>query len=139
MKDYIVIVKLVTREELIGVIVPSDNDKIVQLETPFAMSYNYMNESVIMHPYCLWSDETLFKFDANQVVFVTPANDMVADRYLSAIDSKNKQQEEDLSPATLDEFNDILDKIQNVLGVKSESVTEPSEDSILVEGNLTKH
>jgi small nuclear ribonucleoprotein (snRNP)-like protein len=118
LKDYIVVIRLESGEDIVGVLV-GENEEVIKLEHPYYITYNTISGSrVVMAHYCPFTDETLFEFKRSKLAFCVTASALITDRYLSLI---------------LDIERDELESTHTV------NAEDPIEQSYLIEGNDTKH
>jgi len=131
--NYTVAMKLTDGSEVIAMLIEQD-DYAAKVEFPFSINYDKALGGVVLYPYCLWSNDQIFTFTMDKVMYVVSCEDRIAERYLDLVDEMQvKKHIKDTS-----ELEKHLDKIEAYLnGDKEESAYE--EPPIFIEGNDTKH
>lgn len=112
----VVVVKLHSGGEILGCLVGESNT-IVRLQHPHYVRYG-VNAALNLIPYCLISDETYFEFDKAKLEFLVLANPVVANSFISMIEKDYTQR-----------FDHLFNQPES----------PPVTESVLVEGNDTKH
>jgi len=131
--NYTVAMKLTDGSELIALLVEHD-DYQAKVEFPYTIMYDKSLGGVVLYPYCLWSDEQIFTFTMDKVVYIVSCEEQVANRYLDLVDEMQvKKHIKDTS-----ELEKHLDKLEAFINGEKEDkpINEPST---LIEGNDTKH
>jgi hypothetical protein len=128
MNEYIVIIKLITGDDIIAVIV-DETDNVVEVEQPFYIKYDHSVRGALLTPYCLYSDDHNFIFKNESILTISKSSPDVCDYYLNLTEQYSKLMEEKYSVEYLEE---LLDKI----GIDN---IEEDIESIRVKGNETKH
>ena len=95
MNDLVVVVRLQNGEDVIGILVNNEEDKI-KLYNPYFVRVG-VSTNIIVLPYCYLSDEKYFDFKKSDTMFVVSASESVANRYFELMDSVD---EESFSPSS---------------------------------------
>lgn len=129
MNDYIVIISLSNGSELVAVIVDED-DKLIEVEYPFYITYNYKTGNAILSPFTLFSSEHNYRIRADNVISISKASENVAEHYLKVTDQYSSYLENKFM------VDDLLDSIYYSM---DEDQPKEEPESIFVEGTQTKH
>ena len=131
--NYTVAMKLSDGSELIALLIEHD-DYQAKVEFPYTIAYDKTLGGVVLYPYCLWSDEQIFTFTMDKVMYIVSCEDKVANRYLDLVDEiQVKKHIKDTS-----ELEKHLDKLEAFLNGEKED-TGFADQPIFIEGNDTKH
>ena len=133
MNEHIVVVKLITREEIVGVLV-DDTDGVLKIEQPCIIRFDFDSDRVMLYPYCLWSEDSTFTFKPDKVIYNVSCGPEIADKYLDMMDALKKKKD----IANTKELNQVLDKIESYL-TKNKLEELQMDDVVYIEGNNTKH
>jgi hypothetical protein len=120
--DVVVVVRLLKGEDVIAILAGEIENKL-RLEYPYFLRYSSINNNLVMHPYCAYTDEVLFEIDVSRVEFVAPARQDISIKFLNMIDTIEQAATE----AILEE-DDALDRFESEL-----------HDKTFINGNDTKH
>ena len=132
--SYTVAMKLSDGSELIALLIEHD-DYQAKVEFPYTISYDKTLGGVVLYPYCLWSDEQIFTFTMDKVMYIVSCEEHVANRYLDLVDEiQVKKHIKDTS-----ELEKHLDKLEAFLNGEKKEDTVITEPSTFIEGNDTKH
>ena len=130
MNEYIVIIKLITGEDIIAVIV-DETDTVVEVEQPFYIKYDKSIRGAYLTPYCMFSDDHNFRFKNESILTISKSSPDVCEYYLNLTEQYSNFTEENHS---VDYLKELLDNI---------GIDNPEEDididSIRIKGNETKH
>lgn len=129
MNDYIVIISLSNGLELVAVIIDED-DKLIEVEYPFYITYNYKTGNAILRPFTMFSSEHNYRIRADNVISISKASEDVAEHYLKVTDQYSSYLENKFM------VDDLLDS--NYYSMDEEQ-PEEEPDSLYVEGTQTKH
>lgn len=94
-ESIVVIVRLLSGDQLLGIMLGEVGGKKVKLEHPHYVKYNPANMTMAMVPFCPLSDENVFEVPLKDVQFVVPANREVTQRFFEAVDVLEARQHED--------------------------------------------
>lgn len=120
MTEVVVVIRLKSGEDVIGIIMGERDGKIL-LDNPYYAKYSMATGNVSMMPYCPLTDETLFSFEKDNLEFMVTAAASVTTKFISLIEYFQMSQEKELAKA----LDDII---------------EPGFDNTIeIAGNDTKH
>lgn len=86
--------------DLIGILVDQKDDYVV-IEHPFFIQFNPMNGNVAMAPFCVFSDQTQFKFLLKELQFVVPVREPVAKHFVKMV--KSLEEDDVFASSTVEE------------------------------------
>lgn len=135
MNDYIVVIKMITGDDVIAVIV-DETDHSVEVEHPFRIRYDPSLKGAILVPYCSFTDDHNFRFKNETIISISKASKAVSEHYLE-LTVQYSEYIEAKSNHSIEDLQDLLDN----LGIDSyeEELEENLIRSINIKGNDTKH
>lgn len=92
MTDRVVILKLVTGEEVIGELNDTLKTSVVKLRHPLIVK-TLSTGTIGFLPMCLLSDEEYFEFKNEHVVFTVPSTETISIKYASLIEGYTSPEE----------------------------------------------
>ena len=94
--------------DLIGIFVEQKDEYIV-IEHPFFIQYNPINGNVAMAPFCVFSDQSQFKFSLRELQFVVPVRKPIARHFVKMVQAITEQEpfDEEPQPTTQDISDDL--------------------------------
>ncbi|NBP02017.1 MAG: hypothetical protein EBU90_18185 [Proteobacteria bacterium] len=131
--DYVVIVKLITGESLIAVIV-DDNGKAIKIEHPFLITCNQEYDSYNLAQYCPFSPDSLYLILYDKIISVSSAEEDIANKYIAILDQHFAEEQEEQEIKTAVEITKTLDKLESMLDTVS---IKSNKDSIWIKGTDT--
>lgn len=150
LQDDYVVMKLITGEQIIAVKRAETKD-YVTIEYPMLIKgYAFQNgkeigEHVTASPYCKFTEDKVFTFDKQHVVFSKKMHSYAIPFYVGLV-NEHEETIEDMQespPETVEELGERVNRLAGYLKSLAEGNEEqqpqPEEQSIFVEGNETKH
>ena len=131
--DFVVIVKLITGENVIAVIV-DDNGKAIKIEHPFVIVANEETNNYSLTPYCPFSADSLYLILYDKIISVSSSEQDIAEKYISVLEQhyNDIQETEEIESALT--ITKILDKLESMLdSVK----VKPGSSSMWIKGTDT--
>jgi hypothetical protein len=144
--DYVVL-KMITGEQLIAVKRAETKDYLT-IEYPMLIKgYAFQNgeemgEHVTAAPYCKFTDDKIFTFDKQHIVFTKPMHSYAIPFYIGLVEEHEEYVEvpEEEPPQSVEELGDRVNKLAGFLRkMQQPEVEESLSDTVFVEGNDTKH
>lgn len=130
MKDYVVIIRLTSGEDIIAILI-DDSESYIEVEHPFIIAYNPNTGTAILKPYQLWTDDHNFIFNNSSVISVSSSNENIYNYYIEVMNSYSKIISKKPS------VDDLLDLLDPNLSTNTDDLLD--NDNIKIEGNITKH
>lgn len=121
MRESVIVLRLKTGEDVIGIIVGEKNN-VIRMEHPYFAKYSINTGNVSMMPYCPLTDETYFEFNKDNIEFVVTAANTIATKFINLINDVQMMQ-----------ARDVLDALEEILEEENNSSVQ------MMEGNSTKH
>lgn len=85
MSACVVIVHLHSREDVIAIL-EGEMDGKIRVEHPYYIAFNPQSSSIVMVPYCPYTDEIYYHIDRSKVDYVVVANEDITRKFLHRID-----------------------------------------------------
>lgn len=141
-RDVVVVINLNSGEDILAILLKKMKSK-VRVEYPSYVKYTSSATSLVLYPYCAYSDETVFDIKMSEIRYLVTASQHIADRFLNHIDNlalQNVEVEDYVD--TEDQAQELLKIIESIpaLQEKEPDPEPPKKDfPCFVEGNKTKH
>jgi hypothetical protein len=144
--DYVVL-KMITGEQLIAVKRAETKDYLT-IEYPMLIKgYAFQNgeemgEHVTAAPYCKFTDDKIFTFDKQHIVFTKKMHTYAVPFYIGLVEEHEEtvEVEEDEPPKTVEELGERVNKLAGFLRKMQQPEGEESlSETSFIEGNDTKH
>jgi len=147
LEDDYVVLKMITGEQLIAVKRAETKDYLT-IEYPMIIKgYAFQNgeemgEHVTASPYCKFSDDKIFTFDKQHIVFTKKMHTYAVPFYIGLVEEHEEtvEVEEDEPPKTVEELGERVNKLAGFLRkMQQPDAEEPLSETSFIEGNDTKH
>ena len=94
--------------DLIGIFIEQKDEYIV-IEHPFFIQYNPISGNVAMAPFCVFSDQSQFRFSLRELQFVVPVRKPIAKHFIKMVQAVTEQEpfDEESQPTTQDTSDDL--------------------------------
>lgn len=116
----VIVMKLNSGADMLACLV-GESDTKIRVQHPHYVKYSGNSLSLGLIPYCPLSDETYFEFARDKVDFVVLANAVIANNFISMIESDSSQ------------------KLDQLFEQAEEATPQQTVQYNFVEGNDTKH
>lgn len=104
MKETVIVLRLKTGEDIIGILV-GDKSNIIKVEHPYYAKYSINGGNVSMMPYCPLTDESYFEFKKDNIEFIVTAAEIVSIKFLKIVHDVQIAQSQSLYE-TLEDISD---------------------------------
>ena len=108
--DAVVVIRDESDADIIGMLA-GEQDGVVHVQHPHYIQYSSTHNSIMMVPYCVFTDETFFLFTKDKLKFVVPSSRAIAKKYMEMLYDRSSDDQE----------------------------VEPDPGKIIVSGTDTKH
>lgn len=127
MIDDVVLLRLISGDEIICVLLNDLTSDTVKVQYPYQIRYSPKAGEVLMVPFCVLSDETYFEFKRDQILFCVDPVLGIVENYLEVIDKPET--------ITIEEIKSKLEELGKALGISESEDIKP----IVIKGTETKH
>jgi hypothetical protein len=141
--EYYVVIKLSTGEQIMGVL-ENENETHMQIISPMIIRSIPVpqegREHITAHPYCQFTDDTVFDLDKKNVIYIKPLKEIMIPHYKRIV-LQHESQLEVATQMSSEEARKRIKMLADIFGDELDNALEETEslDSVYVEGNDTKH
>lgn len=137
MIDYVVVIKLITGQDVIAIIV-DEGEQVVEVENPFILSYNSAAGGVSFVPYSSFTDDHNFRFKNESIVTISQASNDIAKYYLEL---NEKYSDYVQTKQSVKDLKNLLDElgVDDISDDEMDDYLFDLDDKFTIPGNDTKH
>ena len=143
--EFYVVFKLTTGEQIMGVLEDEDETHM-QIISPMLIRTipvpSEGREHITAHPYCQFTDDTVFDIDKKYVVYIKPLKEVMIPHYKKIVlQHEAEGQVQVATEMSAEEARKRIQMLASIFGDELDDALEDTEDSngYYVDGNDTKH